>query len=634
MRFHIDECRTRTVRWAPCKGAQLHLRAKAVNPKQTLNAFRFVREVAFISALCVLSVGLLGCELPPALLDGGIAGADDADGGPADDADGGPADDADGGPGDVLCDANEHVVSNACVACDDGSTNAIGDNPNGADTICDPTLCGTNERVASHLCVACSAGSTNAAGDDATGADTLCDDACFTAIGVVCAALEQAYLKPSNTDARDNFGFAVALSGDTLAVGAPLEDSTATGVDGDQASNVAFLNSGAVYVFVRRGTTWSQQAYIKASNTDAGDEFGQSVSLSGDTLVVGAYEEGSAATGVGGDQASNAAPSSGAVYVFVRNGTTWSQQAYLKASNTNAGDQFGCVVALSGDTLVAGARYEDGAGGDQDSNSASASGAAYVFVRSGTTWSQQAYLKAANGLADDYFGSSLALSGDTLAVGAPDQADSGAVYVFARSGTTWSQQSYLKASNAERFDSFGTSLALSGDTLAVGAYDGSAATGVGGDESNNAATNSGAVYVFVRSGADWSQQAYLKASNTDASDFFGASVAIAGDLLAVGAPFEDSAARGVGGDQSNNAASKSGAVYLFVRSGTTWSQWAYLKASNAEEFDEFGGRVALSGDTLAVSAPFEDSAAIGVGGDEANGSASESGAVYVWRIAP
>src|SRR5262249_30416606 len=161
------------------------------------------------------------------------------------------------------------------------------------------------------------------------------------------------YLKASNTGASDNFGVAVAVSGDTVVVGAAYEGSSATGGNGNQADNTA-SSSGAAYVFVRSGGVWSQQAYIKASNTGANYIFGYAVAVSGDTLVVGAYQEASNATGVNGNGADNSAASAGAAYVFLRSGTTWSQQAYLKASNTNANDFFGGSVALSGDTLVVG----------------------------------------------------------------------------------------------------------------------------------------------------------------------------------------------------------------------------------------------------------------------------------------
>jgi trimeric autotransporter adhesin len=464
---------------------------------------------------------------------------------------------------------------------------------------------------------------------------------------------QEAYLKASNAGTDDAFGISVALSGDTLAVGAPHEDSNAAGVGGNQTNDLA-IDSGAVYVFTRTGTVWSQQAYLKASNTGAGDRFGISVALSGDTLAVGAPYEDSNAVGVSGNQTNDLAIDSGAVYVFTRTGTVWSQQAYIKASNTGAGDEFGRSVALSGDILAVGANLEDsgavGVGGNQNDtrNQATDSGAVYVFTRTGTAWSQQDYIKASNTGAGDQFGRSVALSGGTLAVGAYGEAsnamgvggdqindlaaNSGAVYVFTRDRTHWSQEAYIKASNTGANDTFGYSVALSGDTLAVGAiYEGSNAVGVGGDQTNDLAADSGAVYVFTRTGTVWSQQAYLKASNTGAGDQFGRSVALSGDTLAVGAHREDSDTVGVGGNQTNDLAADSGAVYVFTRTGTVWSQQAYLKASNAGANDIFGHSVALSGDTLAVGAFGEASNAVGVGGNQTNDLAPGSGAVYVAR---
>src|SRR5207248_2080220 len=151
----------------------------------------------------------------------------------------------------------------------------------------------------------------------------------------------------------DFFGGSVSISGDTVVVGALYEDSAATGINGNQSDNSA-TGSGAAYVFVRSGSTWTQQAYLKASNTGANDFFGVSVAISGNTIVAGAYGEDSAATGVNGNQADNGAVDSGAAYVFVRSGSTWTQQAYLKASNTGVSDFFGGSVAISGDTAVIG----------------------------------------------------------------------------------------------------------------------------------------------------------------------------------------------------------------------------------------------------------------------------------------
>jgi len=480
------------------------------------------------------------------------------------------------------------------------------------------------------------------------------------------------YIKASNTGAGDEFGNGrVALSGDgnTLAVGAHFEDSNATGIGGNQANNSA-SQSGAVYVFVRNGAgAWSQQAYVKASNTGTGDNFGISVALSenGNTLAVGANQEDSNATGIGGNQADNSSFNSGAVYVFVRDGAgAWSLQAYVKASNTGAGNFFGYGgVALSedGNTLAVGAYGEDsnatGIGGNQADNSAFQYGAVYVFARDGAgAWSQQAYVKASNTGTNDLFGFRVALSGDgnTLAVGAYGEdsnatgiggnqtdnsaSDSGAVYVFVRDEVeAWSQQAYIKASNTGASDGFGNSVALSGDgsTLAVGAAgEDSNEMGIGGDQTDNSASSSGAVYIFVRDGAGaWSQQAYVKASNTGASDIFSDSMVLSGDgnTLAVGAPVEDSDETGIGGNQADDSASDAGAIYVFIRDGAgTWSQQAYVKASNTEASDLFGSNVALSGDgnTLAVGAYFEDSNATNIGGNQADDSFVNAGAVYLY----
>ena len=468
---------------------------------------------------------------------------------------------------------------------------------------------------------------------------------------------QQAYLKASNTDQGDNFGWSVAASGNTVVVGAPGEDSDSNGVNGSQGEGAS--GAGAAYVFVREATVWSQQAYLKSSFSAPLHHFGGSVAISGDTIVVGAGGENSGSTGVNGVQFDSSAMRSGAAYVFVRSGTSWAQQAYLKASNTGAGDGFG-VVSISGETIVVGAALEDsaapGVNGDQSDNSVADSGAAYVFVRSGTTWSQQAYLKASNPGFWDSFGSSVSVSGDTIVVGAPneesnatgidgDQNDSslpraGAAYVFARSGTAWSQQAYVKASNTAFEDLFGHSVSVSGDTVVVGAYgEDSDATGVNGDPSNDLAVNSGAAYVFVRGGTSWSQQAYLKASNTGGGtgggdgDQFGYSVSISGEALLIGASGEGSPATGVNGTQGDAPQGiASGAAYAFARNGTTWSQAAYLKASNTGQADRFGSTVSVSDSLVVVGAPYEQSSTVGVNRIQLNDDFDGAGASYVFDL--
>ena len=362
--------------------------------------------------------------------------------------------------------------------------------------------------------------------------------------------------------ANDNFGISVALSGDTALVGAYSDD---VGANFDQ---------GSAYVFVRSGAIWIQQAQLTASDGAAGVFFGYSVALSGDTALIGVPFD---TVGVNFDQ--------GSAYVFTRSGTTWTQQAKLTNFIGAEADLFGISVALSGNTALVGAY---GSNGNQ--------GAACVFTRSGTTWIQQAQLTASGGAVSDFFGISVALSGDTALMGAPGDnvganADQGSAYVFTRSGTTWTQQAQLTASDGAAGDGFGTSVALSGDTALVGAS---------GDDV--AAANQGSAFVFTRSGTTWTQQAQLTASDRGAGDRFGISVALAGDTALVGAHNDDV---GANADQ--------GSAYIFTRSGTTWTQQAKLTASGGAASDVFGSCVALSGDTALVGAYSDDVAAANQG---------------------
>jgi len=401
----------------------------------------------------------------------------------------------------------------------------------------------------------------------------------------------------------------------------------------------------------------AQRAYLKASNTGASDLFdGLAVSADGTTIVVIAPLEDSAATGIDGNQADDSAIDAGAAYVFVRSGASWVQQAYLKASNTGANDQFGQTVALSADgsTLAIGAPAEasgaTGVGANQNDNSAPLAGAVYVFTRTGAMWTQQDYIKASNAEADDRFGSALAISADgkLLAVGAShessaatgiggDQADNtaqsaGAVYVFAFTNT-WTQRAYIKASNTDAGDHFGVSLALSGDgsTLAVTTREeDSSAIGVGGDQTDNSASSAGAVYVFKQVAGSWSQQAYVKATNTDAGDQFGFRCALSDDGSTLAVTANGEASRG---DPHDNSAPYAGAAYIYTRTIGSWSPEAYIKASNADGYDEFGISVSLSGNgsMLVIGANSEASAATGIGGDQTDNSAPAAGAAYVFH---
>jgi hypothetical protein len=419
---------------------------------------------------------------------------------------------------------------------------------------------------------------------------------------------QQAYIKASNPGQGYRFGNVVSLSqdGNTLAVSAHFEASAAKGINGNQ-NDKSIPQAGAVYVFTRSGGTWSQQAYIKASNTGEagagnqlgdGDQFGFSIGLSadGNTLAVGAIGEDGGAKGINGDQNDNSQPGSGAVYVYTRTGTAWSQQAYVKASNTDANDLFGYSVGLSadGNTLAASAY-------DEDSSA-----------------------REINGVQDK------------------GRRGSGAIYVFTRAGDKWAQTAYLKASNAEAGDSLGYAIAISqdGNTIAGGAGDEDCMIGginpPGCDNDNKTDTSSGAAYVFVRSGSTWTQQAFIKASHPGKEDWFASRLTLSGDgnTLAVGAQLENGGSKGVNGNELDQSAEDSGALYLFTRTGATWSQKAYVKAGNAKAYDEFGSAMALSrdGKLMAVGARGEPSAAKGVNGNQNDNSAPGAGAVYIFSI--
>ncbi|MEW8626539.1 MAG: hypothetical protein AB2551_12345 [Candidatus Thiodiazotropha sp.] len=515
------------------------------------------------------------------------------------------------------------------------------------------TVTGVDEEIAVHLTdwanLSYMVQSCNSVGDCVDSPQVTVDTLMLDLVG---------YIKPSYIGTEDQFASIVALSGDgrTLAVGVPRDNSDADGIDGDpvvSATNSA-TDSGAVYLFVREGDGWSQQAYIKASNSETIDLFATSLSLSDDgaRLAVGAVGESSAATGIDGDQTDNSLSYAGAVYIFDRSGSTWSQQSYIKAADAAAGSGFGAQVSLS----ASGERLAVSGGG------------VYLFEEGSEGWFQQTTLSPSDGETDDGFGKVLQLSADggTLAVSAPsedsavggingdvsnNEAESaGAVYVFAFDGNGWTQQAYIKSSVPDIDDRFGTDLSLSGDgnSLAVTASgEDSSAIGLDGDPNDNSSLDSGAAYLYERESGEWQQSLYLKASNAEQGDRFGFSIALSddGSTLAVGAVWEASIAVGVNGDQSDNsaAAAPPGAVYLFKRGDTTWSQQAYVKASNTDAGweqpicflycpdlnDEFGASLDISkdGETLVVGAPLENS------GDAANqqdDTAPFAGAAYLY----
>jgi len=443
------------------------------------------------------------------------------------------------------------------------------------------------------------------------------------------------YAKASNPGAGDSLGTAeifdltgfalpgaVAIDGDTMVIGAAMEDS-----DGSSQTNEAAEDAGAVYVFRRIGSTWIQEAYLKAANVDQSDRFGNAVAIAGDTIAVGAPYEASNANGINGDDTDDSAPNAGAVYVFRRSGTTWSQEAYIKASNSGTGDNFGTAVALSGNSLIVGAFNEASGSTSQTDDSKDDAGAAYVFTRSGVTWTQQAYLKASLPKSGQHFGRAVDIDGDTAVVGAPEDnscytgvnnnesdtacTGAGAVYAYLRSGSTWTQRSYIKAFNTDSMDNFGRSVAVDGDTLVVGAPEedsGSVLT-----PSDDSATNRGGVYVFLRPTniGQWAQIAFLKSTSVMLG--LGTDVDVHGDMIA--------ASHGGGGTEP---------VTMFHRD-LQWTESSVLM-SPGQPNDLFGAGVALSGDTLAVAAPQEDSLLGGIDpSDDSVATNVAAGAGYTFR---
>jgi len=297
---------------------------------------------------------------------------------------------------------------------------------------------------------------------------------------------------------------------------------------------------------------WIEIQKLLASDGHGGDAFGCFISLSGDTALIGAFW----------DDANGA--DSGSAYIFTRSGSTWTQQAKLFPTDGTEGDNFGSFVSIQDDTALIGAMYDE-------------TGSAYIFTRSGTTWTQQTKLLPSDGEIGDMFGRCVSIDGDTAVVGSPNNGGTGAAYVFTRSGTTWTQEAKLLASDGEDGDWFGH-CAVDGDTALIGAFY---------DDDNGA--SSGSVYIFTRSGSTWTQQAKLLPTEGGPGDYFGWSVYLNQDNAIVGAGE-------IGHDH--------GSAYVFTRSGTTWTEQAKLVPSDGETGDHFGVTVSLSGERALIGAPY------------------------------
>ena len=376
----------------------------------------------------------------------------------------------------------------------------------------------------------------------------------------------------SDGTSNDNFGYSVSLSGDYAIAGARRDDD-----NGD--------DSGSAYIFFRNGVNWTQQAKLTANDGASGDNFGQSVSLSGYYAIVGAHTDTSNV--INGNDTNMV--THGSAYIFFRNGTNWTQQAKLTADDGTNEDFFGYFVSLSGNYAIVGAYWDDDNG--------SASGSAYIFVRDGVNWTQQAKLTANDGASSDQFGGSVSISGDYAAIGAFGDDDSGnssgSAYIFNRSGNSWTQQAKLTANDGASGDNFGQFASISGDYAIVGAA---------GDDDNGSA--SGSAYIFFRNGTNWTQQAKLTANDGASGDSFGRFVSISGDYAIVGARGDDSSR---------------GASYIFARNGSSWTQTKIIPNDGANG-DQFGWSISSSGDY----------AIVGAYTDTDNG--NESGSAYIVKF--
>lgn len=387
--------------------------------------------------------------------------------------------------------------------------------------------------------------------------------------------LQVAKLVSQEAAPAEQFGRTTALSGDTLVVGVPSHDEP--GFDG----------AGALYVYVRDGAGWTPQGQLLAPELSLFGHFGWSVAIDGDTLVAGSPSDETGTPGV-----------PGAAYVFVRSGSTWSLEARLEHPEGAEISGFGDQVAISGDTLVVAT--------PADSAVTSFCGTAQVFVRSGGEWTHEAELVAAEAMPNDAFGYQVGVWGDTAVLtsrlydASAPFSEEGAAALFVRSGTSWTQEALLMADDTIPNDRFGQAAALGDDLLVVGSW----TVDVGG------VTNTGAAYVFERSAGEWSQQAKLVPADLAFQDHFGFEVAISGEAVVVSSNADDNA----GGIDA-------GSAYVFSRSGGSWVQHAKLLAADGRPNDLFGTAVAIDGETVVAGSTSADLTAM-----------PDAGAAYVFAV--
>jgi hypothetical protein len=367
-------------------------------------------------------------------------------------------------------------------------------------------------------------------------------------------------LTASDKAADDWFGCSVSISGDVAIVGA------------SDAAPGGTRDAGKAYIFRYNGTSWVQEAILTASDKARDDNFGRSVSISGDVAIVGAYY---------------ASPggiiNAGKAYIFRYNGTSWIEEAILTASDKARGDWFGGSVSISGDVAIVGANLAN-PGRTRDA------GKAYIFRYNGTSWIQEAILTASSKAEDDQFGWSVSISGDVAIVSAPyanpgRTTNAGKAYIFRYNGTSWVQEAILTASDKAVGDWFGGSVSISGNVVIVGA------TYADPDGTEDA----GKAYIFRYNGTSWVQEAILTASDKAANDNFGNSVSISGDVAIVGAYYASP-------DRTIDA----GKAYIFKYNGTSWIEEDILIAPDKARGDNFGFSVSISENIAIVGAYLAD----------------------------
>jgi LPXTG-site transpeptidase (sortase) family protein len=377
-------------------------------------------------------------------------------------------------------------------------------------------------------------------------------------------AVQQSVLTASNPQALDEFGWSVAISGNTAVIGVRNADP--------DSGDGPLSGAGMAYIFVRSGTSWIEEARLVAKDAEQGDTFGGSVAIDGNTVVIGAP---------GSDIEDNV--SAGAAYVFVREGITWKQKTKLVASDPDDDDAFGVSVAIDGNTIAVGAD-------SKDFTPLVDTGAVYIYILQDNAWDQKAKLIPTDANLGNFFGTSVALSGSRLVVGATeanpiDIYGPGAAYVFSGRGNKWVQEARLSAEEGKSGDFFGTSVAISGSLIVVGAPFSDPKVG------DVHATNAGAAYVFKQKSDSWEQRAELIASDPVSFAEFGQSVAVEAGTISVGAE---------GATQSGYT--EAGSVYLFALIAQEWTFQSKIMADYIKEGGNFGKSVALSNNEIVVGA--------------------------------